>query len=289
VNADKAIIAMVPQRLRPKRLLSHQPLDQLDWISERPGRYKIGTIADLGPEVHLVALPTSGLVFLPWGRIRAKMSLLIAEPTPVHARYYRWLIGLQWRFHRILSREAGKHPLIRNMRFLQKAWNWVKNDAGLGKTKNRNLSIIASKQNKIEGHKLRHRMVDWLREKSIDADILGRAYTPIEDKVDGLAPYRYSLVIENTREDHYHTEKLIDALLCRTVPIYWGDPLVGEYFNVDGMIIVTSEAAMRDAVVAADEAGYEQRLAAIEDNVNRVRAMLDPDNVIKTFHDALES
>ncbi len=139
----------------------------------------------------------------------------------MHGRYYLWLILLQWRFFRVLSREAGKHSLIRNMRFLQQAWRWVadRNDHGLAKT--RNLSIIASKQNKIEGHKLRHRLVDWLRAEKIDAAILGRAYQPLDDKADGLAPYRFSIVIENTREPHYHTEKIIDAMLCRTVPIYW--------------------------------------------------------------------
>jgi len=34
-----------------------------------------------------------------------------------------------------------------------------------------------------------------------------------------LTPYRYSVVIENVREPGYFSEKLVDALLCGTVPI----------------------------------------------------------------------
>ncbi len=78
-------------------------------------------------------------------------------------------------------------------------------------------------------------------------------------------------------------------MLCRTVPIYWGDPLIGRYFNEDGIIIATNEQAIRDAVMAADSTAYERRRAAVEDNFNRVKALLDPAQVKANFLAALNS
>jgi hypothetical protein len=43
--------------------------------------------------------------------------------------------------------------------------------------------------------------------------------------------------VENCKEDNYFSEKLIDCLLCGTVPIYWGAPDISEYFDTRGMII----------------------------------------------------
>ena len=67
---------------------------------------------------------------------------------------------------------------------------------------------------------------------------MGRGYAPFEAKEDGLAPYRASVVIENSREPSYISEKLIDAALCRTLPIYWGAPDVADWFDPAGLIAV---------------------------------------------------
>ena len=49
----------------------------------------------------------------------------------------------------------------------------------------------------------------------IRAKSTGKAQYAIDTKVEGLAPYRFSVVIENVREESLITEKLIDALRCR--------------------------------------------------------------------------
>ena len=52
----------------------------------------------------------------------------------------------------------------------------------------------------------------------------------LKKKEDGLKSYKYSIIIENSSEVNYFTEKLIDACLLETVPIYWGAPNISEYF-----------------------------------------------------------
>ncbi|NJL30698.1 MAG: hypothetical protein HC898_03175 [Phycisphaerales bacterium] len=91
----------------------------------------------------------------------------------------------------------------------------------------------------------------------------------LKKKSDGLAPYRYSVVIENVREPDYFSEKLIDAMLCDTVPIYWGCTNIGEYFDTAGMMICTSMDEIQQAVQSVSVKDYQARLAVIEANRRR--------------------
>jgi hypothetical protein len=50
-------------------------------------------------------------------------------------------------------------------------------------------------------------------------------------KLMGLLPYRYSMVLENSKQLNYWTEKLADAYLSWCIPIYWGCPNLDEFFN----------------------------------------------------------
>ena len=83
----------------------------------------------------------------------------------------------------------------------------------------------------------------------LQVQVLGRGYNPFEHKQDGLLPYRYSVVIENVQEVDYFTEKLLDCMLCGTLPIYWGAPNIEKYFDVAGMIICNSLIDLQQAVV----------------------------------------
>ena len=55
-------------------------------------------------------------------------------------------------------------------------------------------------------------------------------------KVDWLAQYRFNLAFENTRRTGWCTEKLVDPLHVNTIPIYWGDPRIKEFFNAESFI-----------------------------------------------------
>ena len=55
-------------------------------------------------------------------------------------------------------------------------------------------------------------------------------------KVDWLASYRFNIAFENTRRAGWCTEKLVDPLHVITIPIYWGDPRVKDFFNPECFI-----------------------------------------------------
>lgn len=53
---------------------------------------------------------------------------------------------------------------------------------------------------------------------------------PDDDKIH-LFNSMYSVVVESTQEKNYFTEKLIDCLITKTIPVYWGCPNISEFFD----------------------------------------------------------
>jgi hypothetical protein len=52
--------------------------------------------------------------------------------------------------------------------------------------------------------------------------------------------FQFSLVIESCSEKNYFTEKLIDCLITKTIPIYYGCPNISDFFDTQGWIILVS-------------------------------------------------
>ncbi len=97
--------------------------------------------------------------------------------------------------------------------------------------KSRRISLITSNKCFTRGHIARLRFTKQLLEAFPgQIDVFGHGFNPIDDKWDALAPYRYTISIENSRADHYWTEKLSDAMLAGCHVIYSGAPNVGSYF-----------------------------------------------------------
>lgn len=261
-------VAILPYGMKAGIKLAKVPLSELRWPLGAPDDLS-GFLGDLGPDDHLIVYPSSCLYYLPRFGVRCKVSVMIVEPAAVHSRHMFLMRFFYRRFHKVLTADRALLDAIPNGGFFVVGSTWVPEWRSTDLTKHKQLSLIASARRHLPGHRLRHEVVDWLREQGIEADILGRGYKPFEHKSDGLAPYRYSIVIENIQEDGYFSEKLVDALLCRTVPIYWGSPRIGDFFDLDGMLICNSLDDIKAAVASLSEADYERRLAVISNNQNR--------------------
>ena len=51
-----------------------------------------------------------------------------------------------------------------------------------------------------------------------------------------LSPYKFTIAFENYVYPGYQTEKLYDAMRCNSLPIYCGDPDIGEIFNTSSFL-----------------------------------------------------
>jgi hypothetical protein len=130
--------------------------------------------------------------------------------------------------------------------------------------KSKPLSAIASSKAFVPGHRQRLAFLAALARRHGDAvDIFGRGLEGLDVgaaykgalerdsgfplgrncKYDGLRDYRYSLCMENGRERNYYTEKIVDAWLSWTVPLYWGCPNLADYYPRESFIEIDLTAA----------------------------------------------
>lgn len=54
---------------------------------------------------------------------------------------------------------------------------------------------------------------------------------PIKNKYEFQKEYRFSIAFENSNDEGYTTEKIVEAKAAGTIPIYWGNPNIIEEFN----------------------------------------------------------
>lgn len=235
MNNKKPLVCILPNELRKTKNLGSVDLSRLIWA--KGVNIPNGKVNDLNQNDHLLIYPSSSIWLKNYKKITPKVSLIITEPKAVHGRYYNNLWLFKFKFHKILVRNKELSNGKNNIIAIPIAYSWLSKAVLPDATEKTNLvSLIASNKNKLEGHKLRHHIVNKVKDiKSID--IMGRGYSPFNHKEDGLLPYMFSIIVENCKEDNYFSEKLIDCLLCGTIPIYWGAPDISEYFDTRGMIV----------------------------------------------------
>ena len=212
-----------------------------------------------------------------------KVILLTGEPLEVRKYGESWLKS----FSLVRSVQAGlRHT---NLQVGQTALPWH-----IGKSydelaladfpeKAEDISIICSNKAMTGGHRRRLAFVEQLlRRKPMPR--FGRGFHDLADKWEGLAPFRFSLAIENSQHPHYWTEKIADCFLAGTVPIYWGAPNIREYFPDESMIILdTLDPAQAAKIIEeqATEESYRRRLPALREAKRRV---LEEYNLFEVAH-----
>jgi glycosyltransferase involved in cell wall biosynthesis len=128
--------------------------------------------------------------------------------------------------------------------------------------KSKTLSWITSTRNVLPGHKKRMNFLYSIMNKVTELDLLGGnirhilnkevkdrieaqqrelGFKTIEDKWAGLAPYKYSLVIESHSSIDYWTEKIADCFLAWTFPIYYGCTNLEDYFPKESFLRIDIE------------------------------------------------
>jgi glycosyltransferase involved in cell wall biosynthesis len=150
--------------------------------------------------------------------------------------------------------------------------------------KSKKLSFITSNKTFTDGHRFRVSCVESLRTSGLPADVYGVGYNPIPAKIDGLKDYRYSVAIENGVYQNYFTEKILDCFLTGTIPIYRGCPNLGEFFNLDGVIVFDTREELLDIVAYLQNNEYSIDSSIIQDNFNRaLNYQYDNDTVYRKF------
>ena len=154
------------------------------------------------------------------------------------------------------------------------------------------------------GHRLRHKVANAIKDK-YDVDLWGGAYKPFgknntgltagairEGKTEPLKDYRFSITIMNSKEDNYFTETLVDVFRHGVIPIFWGCPNVGEYFNEKGILKFETGQQLIEILDNLSEDLYNSKLKYVKENFEIAKKYVSMDdtfaeNLTKTIPEIL--
>lgn len=141
--------------------------------------------------------------------------------------------------------------------------------------KTKKISTVCS--NKKQGHTIHRRRYEFtkiMEERIPELERFGRGFKWIETKAEALDGYEFHVAIENQFAPNVWTEKLADAFLGFTVPIYYGCPNVYEYFPKESLIQIdifdTEGSIAKIKEIISTEGEYERRLDAVKEARRRV-------------------
>lgn len=196
----------------------------------------------------------------------------LIEPEEIQPKVYDYIRGFDpsgpgqnnhYKFKEIWTHDKRLLESISNARFYPFGGCWIESTDRKIHSKTKLFSIISSEKNATEGHRLRHKIINGSNNR---VDIFGRGYQPIDNKIIGLKDYYYHFVIENVKRDYWFTEKLIDSFITGTIPVFWGCPSIGDFFNTDGMIIFNDILELKQKLKQCTVDFYNKNLSAIHEN-----------------------
>ena len=145
-------------------------------------------------------------------------------------------------------------------------------------TKENSVSMVCGALTGKPGYSIRH--IIWNNKEKIKTKLNFYSSTrspipniptlPNDDKIH-LFNSMYSVVVESSSEPNYFTEKLIDCLITKTIPIYWGCPNVSEYFDTSYWIDPQNILAFNYT-----EEYYYQNLNKINNNFEKAKKYCEP-------------
>ena len=166
---------------------------------------------------------------------------------------------------------------------------WVNRSSYGLKEKSKNICMVYSNKNYTTGHNLRHKIANLFGEKiETFGSGCGRSFDETQDEMTRvLSPYRFCVTVENTKNDYYFSEKLLNAIACGCVPVYWGARNISEFFDDSGILSFDTVDDLKKIINEIEANGnslYENMLGAIKKNISLVLEYDIPEDwIFKNF------
>lgn len=96
-------------------------------------------------------------------------------------------------------------------------------------------SMVCSPKSFTRGHQYRQEVANVILRNYPWINMYG-LHSKFQYAEEPLIDHMFSVVIENGVQPGYFTEKLLNCFALGTIPIYYGCPTIGRYFNTKGII-----------------------------------------------------
>ena len=157
--------------------------------------------------------------------------------------------------------------------------------------KSNHMSLMISAKLQTDGHKYRHVICKHILSSDLPIDIWGNGckyYNHFKDsRIKGnfeskepYQEYRFHIAIENVQSPHYFSEKIMDALVCSTTPVYLGCENIDTYFP-DSVIHLTGNI-QHDMNLLSDICRNSVKYSKTVD-IEQVKKTISFTNIVKRF------
>lgn len=175
-------------------------------------------------------------------------------------------------FDRMLTYDAGLLKLP-GFQFCPYGGVWIDPaERGL-RPKTRLVSMLIGSKSATPGHRIRPRIADFLDLHGLRVDYYGVRGQAVDysaaTKLKVLGDYAFSIVGECCRVDNLFTEILLDCFAVGTIPIFWGCPNIGKYFDELGILSFESPQQCAELVAALRLSSYQHFLPHARENLAR--------------------
>ena len=150
--------------------------------------------------------------------------------------------------------------------------------------KNKLVSMVYSDKKLLPGHRLRHAVADKLIPKinfSEKIDLFGSGTgVYLENKADACVDYMFQIAIENSITTNYYADKILDCFLCGMIPIYWGCPNIGDFFDERGILQFETAKELKEILESLSEEKYNSMLQYAKINFEKALETQNIDDYI---------
>lgn len=188
------------------------------------------------------------------------------EPDILLNKHYteQSLIDNSNKFDLILTRSKKVISECKNAKLFPFGSTWIKPNFKKLDAKFE-VSFLCGIKNYLPGHVLRHEVFNTLHTVRCKDLAVKLNYT-VDIKENIFNTSQYSIIIENSQCENYFTEKIIDCFMTKTIPIYWGCPEIGDFFDKRGIIKFTSVKDLIDKINLLTPDLYFKKMDIIESN-----------------------
>jgi len=206
-----------------------------------------------------------------------------------------WALNNQSKFDLFITTQKSvidklKKPCL----FVPFATSWVDPIKDLP-TKKFMMSYMPGKKlmREFEGHAVRRALYDTMNNNS--TMIRSHVPVPIElfhpdkwvDKKETIFDeFQFSVIIENVISEGWFTEKLLDCMLRKTIPVYRGAPDIGEIFDDKAILSFTNIEGFLTVCAGINEDTYHSLNSSIEKNYEIALSFLSSKDFEPMFPDA---
>jgi hypothetical protein len=85
----------------------------------------------------------------------------------------------------------------------------------------------------------------------------------VPDKLEFIKDYKFVISFENSEYPGYTTEKIVEPMLCGSIPIYWGNPFVDREFDTKSFVNVYDYNSIDDVINRIAEMDKDDNLFAL--------------------------